>query len=959
MNGMALDWSRVKALFAQALDEPADVRDAWLNEQCRGDEALLAEVRSLLAAQATADSQRFDHGIAQLRPPFLDDDDALVNTRIGPYRLLRLLGEGGMGRVFLAERADGQFHQHVALKLLRPGFESSEIHGRFLRERDLLARLTHPNIAQLHDGGVSEEGSPYFTLEHVDGKPITTWCDAHSLGITARVKLLLKVCDAVQFAHRNLIVHRDLKPSNILVTADAEPKLLDFGIAKPLDADNDRGLTATRSQPMTREYAAPEQVLGEPITTATDVYALGVLMYELLSGCLPYARAERGETSWPKAIVDERPEPFTRALSRTPAYAEAERALGHDDIGPSPVAAARGTSLVLLRRELRGDLERIVQRALEKAPEARYASVTALADDLRAWLEGRALPGGSRRYRLAKFLRRHQAGVITAAIVAVLAVIGIAGIVYQARETARQAQTVTAVKDFLLSLFNASSPNEAKGKELSVRELLDRGDAQIEHGLAAQPGLRAELQGVLGRIYFQLGHYDQAQSLQSKALAASEIQGRANAAIVQRQLAETLAARGDFAEADRLATAASETLEQGRAEPAERIRAWITRSSIAQRTGKAASAEQFAVRAVQLARDPIVPKELLGNALSAQGLVEWDLRNVTQSEALYREALQIHREAFGDVDLRVATDRQNLTLALRNLGRYDEALEQARASVAIDEKILGPQHPDLSRALFTLGTTLYHMAHYEEAESVLRRGVSVARESLGDHATTATALNNLGLVLMDWHGLDEAEQVYAEALRIATTQLGPNHNSTLIMASNLGYVHGRQGKLELAERELRDVLARDHEAGIKDQVWELNRLGDVRRQRGDWQQAIDLHREALRQSNALFAPNARQTALSHYFLGLALIDAGARTEAEGELIASLTAFRALLPPDGAHPFSAAAKLALGKLLSADPARHTEGTALLREAAALREHFLGSDDPRTLEARAVLAKADSH
>jgi serine/threonine-protein kinase len=463
---------------------------------------------------------------------------------------------------------------------------------------------------------------------------------------------------------------------------------------------------------------------------------------------------------------------------------------------------------------------------------------------------------------------------------------------------------------------------------------------------------------VLGRIYFQLGHYDQAQSLQRKALAESEGRDRIAAAIVKRQLAETIAARGEFAEADRLATAANAALEADPSGPAELIRVLIARSSIAQRSGKAASAEQFAVRAVQLARDPEVPKELLGNALSAQGLVEWDLRNVPQSEALYREALQIHREAFGDVDLRVATDRQNLTLALRNLGRYEEALDQARASVAIDEKILGQQHPDLSRALFTLGTTLYHMAHYEEAESVLRRGVSVARASLGDHPTTATALNNLGLVLMDWHGLDEAEQVYSEALRIATAQLGPNHNGTLIMASNLGYVHGRQGRLELAEGELRDVLARDLQAGIKDQVWELNRLGDVRRQRSDWHEAIELHRAALQQSNALFTPNSRQAALSHYFLGLALIDAGQPVEAEAELLASLATFRALLPPDGAHPFSAAGKLALGKLLCADPARHTEGVALLRESAALRERFLGSDDARTREARALLAKADA-
>jgi serine/threonine-protein kinase len=939
----APDWSRIKALFAQALDLPADARDAWLSS-VREDPAVLSEVRSLLAAQAAPVTHLLSGGIPQLGSSLLLDDDPLIDSRVGPYRLLRLLGEGGMGRVFLAERADGEFRQQVALKLMRPGFASGEINERFRRERELLARLAHPNIAQLHDGGVSADRSPYFTLEYVEGEPVVAWCDAHKLPIHARLELLLKICDAVQYAHRNLIVHRDLKPSNILVTAAGEPKLLDFGIAKALDADHEAGLTGTQSQPMTREYAAPEQVLGEPITTATDVYALGVLLYELLSGHLPYARAERGVVSWAKAIVEEQPEPLTRAIARSAA-----RPIDADE---GDIASARSATFAALRRTVRGDLDRIVQHALEKAPEARYGSVTAFADDVRAYLDGRALPGGNRRYRLAKFMRRHRVGVAMTALTIVLAGAGIGGVVYQARQTAREAQAVSAVKDFLLSLFAASSPNEAKGRDLSVRELLDRGRTQIERNLSAQPEVRSELQGALGRIYFQLGIYEQAEVLQRNALADASTDANTRA-ILSRHLAETLASRGNLKDAEPLASSASIALENA-GDPPERVRAWITRSTIAQRLGKAAQAEQFAMRAAKLARDPAIPPELLGNALSAQGLAEWDLRNVMQSEALYREALQIHRTAFGDVDLRVATDRQNLTLALRNLGRYQEALEECRANIYIVEKILGPTHPDLSRALYTLGTTLYHMARYEEAEPVLRRGVAVARASLGDHPTTATALNNLGLVLMDWHGLDEAEQVYREALRIATTQLGPNHNSALITASNLGYVHGRQGKLELAESELRDVLARDRAAGLKDEVWELNRLGEVRRQRGDWREAIGLHRQALKESIELFAPNARQTALSHFYLGLALSDAGDKAEAESELRAAIAAYRALLPPDGAHPFSASARLALGRLLAAQPEAHDEGVALLRESVALREQFLGADDARTLEARQALA-----
>jgi eukaryotic-like serine/threonine-protein kinase len=950
------DWERVRSLFVACLRLPPGEREAWLADACADQPELLVQLTALLAAHGASDNLLDGDGeafVARLINP-LDPDSPRSADRsgecFGVYTIVRLLGEGGMGSVFLAERSDGQFQQQVALKLIRDNFATRQQRERFLRERQILARLKHPHIAQLHDGGLAADGAPYFTLEYVDGAPITRYCDQRGLTIEQRLRLLLDVCDAVQYAHRNLIVHRDLKPSNILVTDGGQVKLLDFGIAKLLD-DSDGSQTETHSRVMTREYAAPEQVLSQPITTATDVYALGVLIYESLCGRLPYARAERGEVSWPKAIVEEQPEPLTHALfRRQPANdARAEH---------STAVAARGAPLLRLRNILRGDLERIVQRALEKVPEARYPSVTALADDVRAHLEGRALPGGGRRYRLAKFLRRHRVGVATSAVFLLIASVGVAGILYQARETQRQARTVTAVKDFLVSLFNASNPNEAKGSDLSVRELLDRGTTRIEHGLAAQPQLRAELQSVLGRIYFQLGLYEQAQTLGENALAAFNNEGSepAATALAQSQLAETLAARGDFARAELLAAKASDLLQASGNDPGERINSWIARSGIAQKDGKSLLAEDFAKHAVQLAREPGTPKELLGNALSAQGMAEWDLRNVAESEVLYREALQIHRDAFGDLDLRVARDRQNLTLSLRNLGRYDEALEQARDSVAIRERILGPQHPDMGWALLTLGTTLYHMARYEEAERALRRSVAVARASVGDNnIATATALNGLGLVLIDWHDLDEAEQVYIEALRIFTAQLGPNHNSTIIAASNLGYVHSRQGKLEQSERELRDALERDRQAGIKDQVWELNRIGDVRRQRGDWKEAIVVHREALAQSKALFAPNARQAALSHYYLGLALVDGGQSDEAETELRASLAAFRVLIAPDGAHPFSASARLALGKLLATQPESHDEGLRLIHEAVALRQRFLGNDDPRTQEARDALAK----
>src|ERR1700722_3594553 len=392
-------WQRVRELFVRSLEQSDARREGWLQKECGGDAELLAEVRRLLTQHSEPTPIFRDNAEALLAKMAVHPGtDERLDTDIGPYRLRTLLGVGGMGRVYLAERVAGDFSQQVALKLVRNEFATNELHQRFLRERNTLARLAHPNIAQLHDGGVAEDGTPYFTLEYIEGEPITRWCDARACDVRTRVSLMLKVCDAVLHAHRNLIVHRDLKPSNILVNADGEPKLLDFGIAKPLAepaaTQHAAAETLTRAdaRPMTREYAAPEQLLGDPVTTATDIYALGVLLYLLLSGHMPYRRAELGETTWIKAILEDAPETMERAIARGDTQA---------------LASTRSTTPVALARSLRGDLERIVQRALAKNAESRYPTVDRLADDLRAYLAGRAISGGTRTYRMRKFVRRH------------------------------------------------------------------------------------------------------------------------------------------------------------------------------------------------------------------------------------------------------------------------------------------------------------------------------------------------------------------------------------------------------------------------------------------------------------------------------------------------------------------------------------------------------------------------
>jgi serine/threonine-protein kinase len=408
-----------------------------------------------------------------------------------------------MGTVYLAERVDGQFEQQVAIKLLKQGLPGEDARRRFLQERQILARLEHPGIARLLDGGVTAEGTPFFVMEHVEGRPVTAYCNEQNFGIEQRLRVFLEICDAVQYAHRNLVVHRDLKPSNILVDAAGRVKLLDFGIAKLLaEGDDGAPAEATRSvlRAMTPEYAAPEQVRGDPVTTATDVYVLGVLLYELLAGQRPY-RVGRGPISeLERAILEEEP---LRPSARTTGGA------GLPGIGPRE-----------LQRRLRGDLDGIVLKALEKEPERRYPSAEALATDIRRHLQGLPVSAHGDRlaYRTWKFARRHRLSMAAAGLGFLSLIGGLIGTTWQAQRAAREARKAEVVKDFLKSLFSASDPKEAQGKERTARQLLEDGARRIETELKDQPEVQSEVARLIAAVYRELGEYDRAAPLLSADL---------------------------------------------------------------------------------------------------------------------------------------------------------------------------------------------------------------------------------------------------------------------------------------------------------------------------------------------------------------------------------------------------------------------------------------------------------
>ncbi len=536
-------WQQIQTLAEAALEIDTDARSDFLDQACDGDEALRREVEALLGSldrvesfletPALGDFARFRAAAGSGEPTTVARDsewrpaESGPGQHVGPYRILHEIGHGGMGTVYAAAR-DDPFEHRVAIKLIRPGMDSGSVAQRFRSERQILANLDHPNIARLLDGGTADDGRPYFVMELIEGERIDRYCDRERLPIRRRLDIFREVCAAVDYAHRNLVVHRDIKPSNILITRRGVPKLLDFGIAKLLD-DTDFPYTveATRTglRPMTPPYASPEQLLGQAITTASDVYSLGVLLYMLLTGRLPYALAEPSPQEMQRALAEgQLPRPSTAV----------NRPEGPDELSPDAVSRRRGTHPHQLRRRLAGDLDNIVLTALRREPERRYGSVALLAEDLRRHLEG--LPVSARRdtfgYRAGKFLRRNKLAASIAGTSAAL-VLGFATtMAVQARQLARQRDRAKAERDkadrerdkahrerdraekvstFLTDLFALADP-EAGGNTVTAREILDRGLDRIQE-LEDQPEAQVGLMSALGRIYRKLRLQEQATPL--------------------------------------------------------------------------------------------------------------------------------------------------------------------------------------------------------------------------------------------------------------------------------------------------------------------------------------------------------------------------------------------------------------------------------------------------------------
>ncbi len=803
-------WKRIDELFAAALDVAPAEREAFVRRAGDGDEELCREVLELLESEAAAEEAIGDSVDTFAAPllaeldadSFAGDDAALApGVRVGPYRIVHEIGRGGMGAVYLAERADEEFDRRVALKVVKRGMDTDEVLRRFRHERQILASLEHPNIARLLDGGATTDGRPYLVMEYIEGEPIDAYCDRRRLGIRERLELFRVVCDAVQHAHQRLVVHRDIKPSNILVTDAGEPKLLDFGIAKLLDdsAPDATPRTRTGVRMLTPEYASPEQVRGAPVTTASDVYALGVVLYRLLSGRRPYQVRGLSVAETERAVDQEPPLPSVAAVRK--AEAGAAETDARTDASPADIARSRGTTPAALRRTLRSDLDAITLKALATDPQRRYGSPTLLADDIGRYLAGlpvtARVPGTA--YVVSRFIRRHRAGVAAAAAFVLLlagsaAALGVA----QARTARALAQaeqeraTAEEVASFLQSMFSAANPLAVSRERLDtlrVRALLDRGAERIREELTGRPAVHARMLRVIGRTYRELGDYAAAEPLLAEAL------DRARASEQPREVAEALTdlgqlylARGRPSDAEPFLREALLMRQEAAPVPREVAAAFANLAASLQdqrRMDEAAPLYDSAIAILRTAS--ALDSASLADVLNGRMVLAYRTGDLETAARLGREILDINRALLGPDHPRVARETNNLAQVLQRMGRPDEAEPLYREALRVLEATVGPEHPYTALGMSNLAATLNKLDRVDEADSLFRATIALQRRILPPGAPTiAPSLVNYADLLLSRNEYREAERLYREALDLQRAALGEDHPDIAILTGKLG-----------------------------------------------------------------------------------------------------------------------------------------------------------------------------
>jgi serine/threonine protein kinase/tetratricopeptide (TPR) repeat protein len=955
----------LKAILLEARTLTGPARAAYLDRVCDGNPSLREEIDSLLGFESAVPSVLDDGGLLErlnerasssgsATSPTLDLDvsaafaaaaaaeNNVPSEPIGPYRLVELIGEGGMGVVYRAEQTS-PIRRDVALKLIRRGLDTDRVVARFDSERQALARMDHPAIARVLDAGASADGRPYFVMELVQGAPITDYCDREKLPLRERITLAIAVCHAVQHAHQKGIIHRDLKPSNILVASQDGmhlPKVIDFGIAKAIEDPLTDYTVLTRAGQFigTPDYMSPEQagVLDVDVDTRTDVYALGVLLYELLSGRRPHQFERRTQDEVQAVLRDQNPERPSTCLSTRRRLSRPTTAI--DEEALARIATSRRTTSDRLRRQLAGDLDNIVLKAMQKEPARRYGSIEQFADDLQRYLDGKPVLArpDTWTYRTSKFVRRHAVGVgVAAAAVIMLVTFAVVMAVQSARiarerdralaaeQRARtEAETAQQVSTFLTGLFRSSDPQNSRGATITAREILDRGAQRIDADLGAKPAVQGRLLQTLGSVYKQLGMYDEAAALMTKAVQARE---KADPELLEESLNEL----GDI----------------------ERYR------------GRLAQAEPILNRALELRRKKFGGAHTkVGQTLNNLALVYDEQGKFEQAEATHREALRIRR-GLGPKDPGISNSLSNLGITLRHSGKYEEAATVLREALALRREANGNDHPLVANTLNILGLTLGELGKYAESEPILRESLAIRRKVLPPtHPNLADALSAVAAALQDQLRLDQAEQFYLESLKIyaaLAAMPGARQSADInltVAQNNLASLYEMRGDYARAEKWYQEALRRRR--AIRGErhpsvATVLNNLAQMRLTQGQLAAAERLSREALAIRLDMLDSEHMHTALTRTVLGQILHARGALDAADEQFRAALV-FQGPKPPAD-HPTLIKLHVARGRLLI-DRGRAAEAEPLLRTALNARTLRFAASDWRVAEVQVALARA---
>src|SRR5579871_2005161 len=858
-------WRRLEEIFLAAADLPKTERAVLLDAECGDDLDLRKDVESLLDSDDQSEGfiVRPLQAIAQ---NITDAEDVNVGHKIGPYRVLKTLGEGGMGKVYLAVRADDQYTREVAIKVMHASFGARPaMLARFRTERQILANLDHPNIARLLDGGVTDQGVPYLVMEYIDGMPLDRYCRTHSLPLEKRLRMLRSVCSAGEYAHNNLVVHRDLKPANILVAADGIPKLLDFGIAKMLHPEVvDANQTRTAELLMTPEYASPEQVRGEAVTTSSDVYGLGVLLYELLAGVRPFRIAGKDPMQIARMICEQEPPP------------------------PSVES-----------RDLRGDLDKIVLMAMRKEPSRRYPSAGQFAADIEAHLNGYPVRARTDAwgYRTGKFIRRHKLGVTATGLVALALIAAGIEMLLLARRATREETIAQREALFMATLFRAATPEVARGRTITARDLLDQGAQRLDRELAGEPEVRASMLGNIAQAYHDLGLADRALPMAQNAFQLNAKMHGPNspeAASSLELLATLYRDEGKYMDAEPLFRQLAD-IRRKTSKPGDVKLAWSLAAlgECLYLENKDAESEPALREALKMYRDngPDVGSEArnyLALLLERKG-------RYPEAGALLNEAADIDLRTKGADSPEYANSLSNFASDLIDFGDYGLAETKLRQALEIRRKVLGSDHPDLGYPLNNLAFVLREEGEPVQSEPFARESLAIRLKSQGpDHPQVAAASNTLARILEAEGDYGGAESAFGQALDIVQRTVGLGSYVGAQILLNHSMLEFDRGKFQVAEKEARESLESLQKLGGEKTPYvalALTQLAEDRVFQNDSAGAVPMLRQAVEIRREENPPAHPEIIFAEVRLGEALTASGELREAEQILRATLNEAR--------------------------------------------------------------------